>query len=245
MNLLRVNQDTWQKTLLVFERGKLLVASVIIMTAGWLAMSSPEVNGEAIPSGVKAALFALGAAGAMGIDLLPTRIGFGASLSTLIARTGATAAAALAGYHWLLYETAGDPIPYLIPFIVVVAFLVCGVVGQFIGAQITQQRVLEIRKQKEEEIDERSERYNESMAESIQALRDEDLQVQELTGRAIATDYILARLIWGIRHQRSKVLELDSLYTQGDDGHHSHVSIAFRRTVRQIGILSGELGNSE
>ena len=247
--LLNLSDKSWETFTRRALRVKLVVAPIPALTAIWFAFSTPEVSGEEISDGVKAALFAMGVACSMGIDLIPAGNKPAAVIATLEARFGATFTAALAGYHWLLHETNGDPLPYLAPFVVVIGFVISGVVGQFIGAMRQQGAQKRLQEQKNKELELQSEQYLKEFNEFVAAAKDEDTKTQEWISRAWAIDIILAHLIWALKFRHSEALntsfleDLDRLYSEkSDEDLDGNLAIpAIKRAIRQIGILSGTM----
>ena len=89
-----------------------------VRDAAWFT-SDDELDTLKVTSGVRAAFYAMAAAVTLLVSLIPTRDGgLGAAILNFFVQLLGAWAAFFAGWYWLSSETDDNPLPYILPMVI-------------------------------------------------------------------------------------------------------------------------------
>lgn len=99
------------------------ISATMMLIVAWQLMRENGLYGYGDDYGIKAALFAFGAAYLLFFELVPNRRGLFSSITPWTTRLAGAVWASLAAWNWILEETGGEPFP-LLESVALYAFLI-------------------------------------------------------------------------------------------------------------------------
>lgn len=201
-----------------------------------------EVIGKDISHGVRAALFALGAAVPMVLSLIPEPRGGGTGIavsSDFVAKLTISLLALGAGYNWLQHEASGDiRVYFLVPMLLLIGSSF-GITG---GALVVMLSSLKRRdgltpteKNRPEMPPELAEEYR----RLNRALANRATHDDEVKGRALAVEQLLTHMVWREVYDTTYPIDpvLESMIATGEEAE-SDMAVAFGGTAKRIKLLA-------
>ena len=191
--------------------------------------------------GIKAAVFAMSAAGTLFASLIPVNQGRTGLIVTFYTNLGAAVLAFFAGWHWIQSETQGDSFSFLI---VPLGLLVGAAISLFIGflaALLNEYRRPRQKMTREDELlhlaADKYRRFREGLA-------NEDTKTAEMTGQAMTMELLAANVLLFLMHEARRPLTDDNLYAmlrqyynKSDDTQDDPLVIALTGALNRIDLV--------
>ncbi len=194
---------------------------------------------EETSHGVKAAVFAMSAAGMLFVGLIPVDRSFNGRLARFFTNGGAAILTAFGGWHWIQSETNGDWFPLLAVPVIILGITSIALLMGFIGALVV---AFDRRNERPSIEAELLQLTTGELDRFHQAMTNSDTRTAETFGHAVATEVLAAHILLLLMDNEERPLTYAQLHNtlsqyRFTDAQTGRILTAFASTFSRIDLM--------